>query len=183
MHKTKDNIALAYLSLVETYSILNVSNDAIIQESGVSRGTFYNHFSSQRDILNYVQRQIDHQLITPIQRRLAALANQPMNLDGLITVVSEVLMPMMYQQVDLFGLLYRCNLDHLWTRPLLRVFDYFINPTLDDDIERDSKILTSYMLLILESWIAIPMPTKPTLFKVEFRQLLQQPATGLLKKE
>ncbi|MHA8110278.1 TetR/AcrR family transcriptional regulator [Lactobacillaceae bacterium Melli_B4] len=183
MFKTKTNIALAYLSLVEKDSILNVSNDAIIQESEVSRGTFYNNFSNQQDILDYIQAHIEKEVIIPIKDQLSTFPNKDVNVDRITSVVAEILIPVMYRQIDILSKLYRCQLNRLWVVPLFKVFNRFISPSMDQTIKNDNKTAISYILLILESWVSNPTSIPPAEFRVKFCRLIQQPAIELLLKE
>ena len=54
--KSKEKIIKTFLNLSASEDIGEIGTSNIIAVSGVSRGTFYNHFSNKKDILEYIEK-------------------------------------------------------------------------------------------------------------------------------
>lgn len=75
----KDQFAAAIVSLLQTTPVEKIAVEDILQESGLSRTTFYRHFRDKFDLMFYIfQQKLDH-IYTPdcdlrqSEERLAAL--------------------------------------------------------------------------------------------------------------
>ncbi|MEJ6399812.1 TetR/AcrR family transcriptional regulator [Nicoliella lavandulae] len=182
MLKTKMNIADAYLKLVAKNSILNVSNDAIIDASGVSRGTFYNNFTDQKDILDYVQVKVNERLVNQIDDYFTKFPIEQTSPGQAILVMSEVFVPAIYEQREMISLLNRCDLNHLWEKSLKKECAKFVAPMVEHfkDSNIDYSLLISFAMIIIESWITDDQPTDAQEFKSTFCNLYKKTINGLL---
>ncbi|UQS87415.1 TetR/AcrR family transcriptional regulator [Nicoliella spurrieriana] len=181
MLKTKRIVAEAYLRLVLRNTILNVSNDDIINESGVSRGTYYNNFGSQQEILDYVQNTMVAEFVDPIRDRLAAL-DDDVDFDQAVSEIAQVSVPLIYDHQDRIQFLNQCSLNNIWEKPLLQAFKQFISKKLPSDKlnSKNLNIMMNYIIIIIGAWITEPEPADPDTFIAEFNQLYKQTITGLI---
>ncbi|MBW1605146.1 TetR/AcrR family transcriptional regulator [Lactobacillus sp. Sy-1] len=182
MLKTKWNIAQTYLELVKEHSLLNVTNDDIINHSDVSRGTFYNNFNGQKSIQDYIQEKIANDIITPIKDDLDTREINTNDIHQAVLDISDSLIPTLYHHREMIKLLNDCELNHIWEDLLLDVMTEYMAPVLKNNrgsIKND-RIMLNYINLIIESWITEDNPTDPEAFKAILYQLSKQSITQLL---
>ncbi|MHA8138287.1 TetR/AcrR family transcriptional regulator [Lactobacillaceae bacterium Scapto_B20] len=172
MNKTKDRIADAFLILLESKQDDEITNNEIINKSGISKGTFYNNFGSKADISTYMYHQIDSQIIKSLVQYNEYLKHQN-SIEAILRCTADTTIPAIYEKRERIRILYRSSLSGEWQKYLekkyLKLICTFYNKREDDDFHL--RLLVKYALDIISLWITSPIPTPPDQFKDEFYQL------------
>lgn len=110
MNKSVKKIMDSYLYLVDLHNSLEISISDITNVAGVSRATFYNHFDSVEDVIPCIEESVDAKISECIN-------NHPNGVTkgiGIIDVISNEILPLIYENREILKILYTSPLHPYW---------------------------------------------------------------------
>jgi len=110
MNKSVKKIMDSYLYLVDLHNSLEISVSDITNVAGISRATFYNHFNSVEDVISCIEESVDAKI-------LECINNHPNGVTkgiGIIDVISNEILPLIYENREILKILYTSPLHPYW---------------------------------------------------------------------
>ncbi len=65
----KNMISSAFVNLLQSYSLDQITVTQIVTEAGIGRNTFYNHFKKKEDILDYLMNEFVEELQSELKKK------------------------------------------------------------------------------------------------------------------
>ncbi|MBW1605174.1 TetR/AcrR family transcriptional regulator [Lactobacillus sp. Sy-1] len=181
MNKTKNKIANAFLILLDSKGDDQITNNEIIENAGISKGTFYNNFDSQQAIAHFIFHEIDSKIIHAIieQRTTLMVSNSA---DLLLKCVADATIPAIYNQREKIRILYKSSINGEWKHYLEGKYLKTINRFTEvlNLNQQSLPLILKFGLDIIELWITSPLPTPPEEFIDQFCHLFKIPLISIL---
>lgn len=182
MNKSVKKIMDSYLYLVDLHNSLEISISDITNVAGVSRATFYNHFDSVEDVIPCIEESVDAKISECIN-------NHPNGVTkgiGIIDVISNEILPLIYENREILKILYISPLHPYWIDYLKANYSKWVSSFKS---EYDCRTVPSYyaenltylfFFSIIELWVSKPVPETPAEFRKIFHSLFSFPISQLL---
>ena len=170
--KTKEKIIKTFLNLSANQDVSEIGTSTIIASSGISRGTFYNHFKNKKDILEYIERMMCKS-IDEVFKRIDP------NDDNYIDELMDEIFPIIYNDREYNNVLYLYYQSEFFDFIIDRYSKYFNNvfKNYNKEILNKPKYFTiqyffRVMLNVILLWISEPIPVPPEEFKPVFKKTM-----------
>lgn len=170
--KSKKKIIDSFLNISLHKDINEISIDDIILNSGVSRGTFYNHFKSKNDILLYLEKT----MCSSIDDVLFEIVDYD---DNYMDVITHKVLPLVYENRDYTKILYKYYQPSFFDFIVKRYSKYFIKyfDHYDEKVLKLSKdfavqFFFRMMLNAMLLWISEAIPLTPEEFEPSFKKII-----------
>lgn len=170
--KTKEKIIKTFLNLSTTRDVSEISTSTIIAVSGISRGTFYNHFKNKKDILEYIEKMMCKS-IDEVFKRI-----DPDD-DNYIDELMDEIFPIIYEDREYNNVLYLYHQSEFFDFITDRYSKYFNNifENCNRKILNRPKYFTiqyvfRVMLNVILLWLSDPIPVPPKEFKPVFKKTM-----------
>ncbi|TPR12318.1 TetR/AcrR family transcriptional regulator [Apilactobacillus timberlakei] len=178
MKSTDLRIANALINILSCNTNLKIHDTEIIKKAEVSRSTFYNHFSNQKEILNFIFNIIDKKIFKEFEY-FKYIPPQFINKKVLIEYTSEHLIPIIYDYRKVIKIMYSSNISKSWNDFLENKYTDTICKYLRIEKNMHLKLFVKYVLLIIELWITEDKIENPKYFKKHFRTLCNSPIINI----
>jgi len=158
----KKMISSAFINLLQSYSLDQITVTQIVTEAGIGRNTFYNHFQKKEDIFDYLM----NEFVEELQRELDKKTN-PSIRDFLLwrftLLKANPLLTALNQQDDVRKLFYRYRNSRLYSFdfPLLEEsykmqffqggIDYVTSSWIINGMKESSEEMTDKILSFMSS--------------------------------
>ncbi|MEJ6399792.1 TetR/AcrR family transcriptional regulator [Nicoliella lavandulae] len=185
MIKSKDKIADALLILLETKKEYEITNNEIINKAGISKGTFYNHFSGKYEVGEYIFDREDNKIMDKINDYKEYFKTKNITSSVIIDIFAEHALPMIYRNRERLRILYKGSLSDRWKDFIEMRYIRFLkkcnfNVSYDDF---DVRLAINYTLNIICLWISSPIPETPEKFQEHFKHLFNIKIKDILNLE
>ncbi|WKN29326.1 TetR/AcrR family transcriptional regulator [Apilactobacillus kunkeei] len=118
--KTKEKIIKTFLNLSANEDVSEIGTSTIIAVSGVSRGTFYNHFKNKKDILEHVEKMLCKSIDEVFKK------TNP-NDDNYVDKLMDEIFPIIYDDREYNNVLYLYHQSEFFDFITERYSKYFQN--------------------------------------------------------
>lgn len=170
--KSKEKIIKTFLNLSASEDIGEIGTSNIIAVSGVSRGTFYNHFKNKKDILEYIEKMMCKS-IDEVFRKV------DQNDENYIDELMDEIFPIIYNDREYNKVLYLYYQSEFFDFITERYSKYFsgLFKNYNKKIANWPQYFTiqyffRMMLNIILLWLSEPFPVDPDEFKYIFKELM-----------
>lgn len=178
MKKTDMRIANAMIKLLNDKKNKKISDKEIIQNSGVSRSTFYNHFKNQEEILNFIFNIIDKKIFREF-KNINYFPSTIVNKSILIDYLSTNILPIIYEYRNIIKIMYLSDISNVWNNFLEDKYSKEVCLYLNIENNMHLRLFVKYILLIIELWITDETVEKPKQFKKHFKNLCLSPIINI----
>ncbi|CAI2611639.1 Hypothetical protein AAPFHON13_01050 [Apilactobacillus apinorum] len=152
--------------------INDIGIDDIVKNSGVSRGTFYNHFKSKNDIIVFIEQL----MCRSIDNSFQDIEDDNRNY---MEIMTDRILPLVYENRGYTKVLYNYYqpvfFDFLikrYSKYFIKYFDNYdekvLNLSKDFAVQFFFRMMLNAMLL----WISQPIPSEPEEFKYSFEKII-----------
>lgn len=170
MKKTELKITDAMIRLLDSKKNKKITDNDIIRESGVSRSTFYSHFSTQNEVLHLIFKTIDKRISKEFEH-IYYFPSEIRSPQILIDFLSENILSILYEYRYILRIMYSSNISNIWSKFLEDTYTKKIKIYLNTENDMHLKILIKYVLLVIEIWITDTNIEKNESFKKHFKYL------------
>lgn len=170
--KTKEKIIKTFLNLSANEDVSEIGTSTIIAVSGVSRGTFYNHFKNKKDILEHVEKMLCKSIDEVFKK------TNP-NDDNYVDKLMDEIFPIIYDDREYNNVLYLYHQSEFFdfiTERYSKYFQNFFENYNRKILNRPKYFTIQYffrvMLNVILLWLSDPFPVPPEEFKPVFKKTM-----------
>lgn len=171
-NKSKKKIVDTFINMTVNNDINDIGIDDIVKNSGVSRGTFYNHFKSKNDIIVFIEQL----MCRSIDNSFQDIEDDNRNY---MEIMTDRILPLVYENRGYTKVLYNYYqpvfFDFLikrYSKYFIKYFDNYdekvLNLSKDFAVQFFFRMMLNAMLL----WISQPIPSEPEEFKYSFEKII-----------
>ncbi|WP_429970455.1 TetR/AcrR family transcriptional regulator [Fructilactobacillus sp. Tb1] len=178
---TKVKIAKALIDEVAIIPLSEINVSNLINESGVSRKSFYNHFDGLDSVSDYTIEMVNDSLDLDDFMQID-------NTEELVTRGFEILTNAIYKHRDEIKILYTSDLSGRWMKFLITTYSTIVKEVVfanynNKNIIPKSAAITVYvytMIALIKDWITQPIPVKPVVFRKYLAKVLKTAPEDLI---
>ncbi|HEY0222095.1 MAG TPA: TetR/AcrR family transcriptional regulator [Lactovum miscens] len=155
----------------------------IAKEANLTRQAIYRkHFSSADEIIEYIHDIIKSDVAFSINFHKENDKDQT-----LFSILSNALLPTLYEHRDWIKLLHKTSVDDSWTYFFEKTYQDFFIPYIGKDIktlgiskEIAATLLIRYIIAIVSVWLSQEYPEPPQVFESTFKKLMSDASQSLV---
>ena len=182
IQKTYAALTGAFIDLLQIKSFEQITVKELCDNAIVRTATFYNHFNSVEDVISCIEESVDAKI-------LECINNHPNGVTkgiGIIDVISNEILPLIYENREILKILYTSPLQPYWIDYLKANYSKWVSSFKS---EYDCRTVPSYyaenltylfFFSIIELWVSKPVPETPAEFMKIFHSLFSVPISQLL---
>ncbi|GAA6115196.1 TetR/AcrR family transcriptional regulator [Apilactobacillus kunkeei] len=171
-NKTKKKIVDAFLNLSGKIDIEDISINSIINITGISRGTFYNHFKNKKDILSFIEINLCHEIDMAFEE---VNSHHPKTFHDFIRGI----LPVLYENREYNKVLLTYYQSNFYDFVLKRYNEYVL-PYFDHYDEKIIgvpkyfmvKFFSMTIMTVIFLWLTEPIPLPPKDFEPAFIKII-----------
>ena len=110
-NNTKDIIVAAYLKLLSQNNVDKITVKQIIQVAGISRSTFYLHFESKYDVIDYITEIIVEEFTRIFSEKIHEQESQPNAFEQELTKLATNMLLHLYQHLNFYKIQVKKNVN------------------------------------------------------------------------
>lgn len=170
--KSKKMIVNSFLNLTVHNEFNEISIDEIITNSGLSRGTFYNHFRNKNDIIIYLEKIMCKSIDDAFEDI------SPDN-ENYMSIMTHRILPLVYENREYTKILYQYYQPSFFDFIVKRYSKYFIKYFENYDekvlkLSRDFAVQFFFRMMLnaMLLWISEAIPPTPEEFEPSFKKII-----------
>ncbi|CAI2615387.1 hypothetical protein AKUH4B504J_01260 [Apilactobacillus kunkeei] len=170
--KSKKMIVNSFLNLTVHNEFNEISIEEIIINSGLSRGTFYNHFRNKNDIIIYLEKIMCKSIDDAFEDI------SPDN-ENYMSIMTHRILPLVYENREYTKILYQYYQPSFFDFIVKRYSKYFIKYFENYDekvlkLSRDFAVQFFFRMMLnaMLLWISEAIPPTPEEFEPSFKKII-----------
>ncbi|MHA8262461.1 TetR/AcrR family transcriptional regulator [Lactobacillaceae bacterium Melli_B3] len=170
MYNSKIQIIGAFLALVNRKPLFKITISDIIDESGISRGTFYRCFNSRSDIVKQYEMIINHQIVHAFIIKYRKLGRTNLSPQEFINLFADVTIPIVYHNRDYIRILHGSIIGEVWHDHLERHYVRLMRKLYPNNTLVDIEVFVKAINLAISLWITKDIPVEKQQYHAIFNQ-------------